>query len=55
MRRRDRMTSQPDSPAGLSFERDDGTMPCDGAWPAGARRSLPALDRQRAGALTHTN
>lgn len=34
MRRRDRMTSQPDSPAGLSFERDDGTMPCDGAWPA---------------------
>ena len=78
------MTGQPDSPAGLSFERDvrpmfrerdrdsmlkafdlwshsdvrthqdailerlrNGTMPCDGAWPRGASRRLPALDRRR--------
>ena len=31
------MTGAPDSPTGLSFERDirprNGTMPCDGAWP----------------------
>ena len=30
----------------------NGTMPCDGAWPPGARRRLPALDRRRVGALS---
>ena len=37
--------------AGILERLRNGTMPCDGAWPAGENRGVPPLDRIRLPAL----